>query len=77
MKYAYSNSLEGPYERASRPLLKTGDFDLMSPGGATFSEDGTKMVFHAACETGRCMYSIGADIHADGNITLLNPQVYS
>ncbi|KAK1147302.1 hypothetical protein N8T08_001379 [Aspergillus melleus] len=71
IKYAYSASLKGPYTRASRALLKKGDFDLESPGGATVSSDGTRMVFHANCEGNRrCMYVAGLNITAGSPITL-------
>lgn len=70
VKYAHSLSIKGPYVRAPRPLLQTGDFNLTSPGGATVSPDGTKMVFHANCATGRCMFVAGIDIHSNYTITL-------
>ncbi|PYH48956.1 glycoside hydrolase family 43 protein [Aspergillus saccharolyticus JOP 1030-1] len=69
VKYAYATSLKGPYTRANRPLLKTGDFDLISPGGATVSRDGTKMVFHANCGKLRCLYAAAITIHANSTIT--------
>lgn len=70
VKYAYSVSVKGPYQRAARPLLQTGDFGLVSPGGATASIDGTKMVFHANCPTGRCMFVAGLNFSADATITI-------
>ncbi|KAI5205952.1 Arabinanase/levansucrase/invertase [Aureobasidium subglaciale] len=54
VKYAWSKNIEGPYRRASKPLLKTDDFDLNAPGsiGLTDLGDGTfGMVFHARVET--------------------------
>lgn len=53
--YAYATSITGPWTKQSypnAPLLVTGtgtsnDGDLSAPGGADFSVDGTKMVFHA------------------------------
>ncbi|KAM0112594.1 hypothetical protein ACP6JB_001635 [Aspergillus fumigatus] len=55
VKYAYSTSLKGPYKRAARALVRTGDFDLTSPGGATVAPDGTFMIFHANCAPKRCI----------------------
>jgi beta-xylosidase len=62
VKYATSTFVKGPYDRASMPLLQTGDYGLTSPGGASISRDGTKMVFHANCPTGRCMYATAVEI---------------
>ncbi|GKT58773.1 glycosyl hydrolase family 43 protein [Colletotrichum tofieldiae] len=59
VNYATSKSLKGPYTRASRMLLQTGDFNLTAPGGATSVDGGGQMVFHGNCpETSpqRCMY---------------------
>lgn len=69
VKFATSTSLKGPYKRAKRALLKTGDYGLIAPGGATVSRDGTKMVFHADCEEYRCMYAAGIKIHSNETIT--------
>ena len=66
MKYASAETLRGPYRRARRALLKTGDFGLKAPGGATVSADGSRMVFHADCgrqsSRKRCMYVAGLDM---------------
>ncbi|KAI9929964.1 hypothetical protein AWENTII_003584 [Aspergillus wentii] len=71
VKYAHSTSLKGPYKRADRPLLRTGDFGLESPGGATVSHDGTRMVFHANCDLiFRCMYAAAININLNSTITL-------
>ncbi|OJD16686.1 hypothetical protein AJ78_03156 [Emergomyces pasteurianus Ep9510] len=59
VKYATAREIAGPYTRAKKPLLKSGDFGLVSPGGATVSKDGKKIVFHADCAEGRCMW-VGA-----------------
>ncbi|GKT49161.1 putative arabinogalactan endo-beta-1,4-galactanase A [Colletotrichum spaethianum] len=59
VNYATSKSLKGPYQRASRMLLKTGDFNLTAPGGATSVVGGGQMVFHGNCpktSPQRCMY---------------------
>lgn len=72
IKYATSSSLRGPYIRAKRPLLQSGDFGLSGPGGATISHDGTKMVFHANCEDVRCMYVAGIHINSTGPTVTLS-----
>ncbi|KAK2024998.1 glycosyl hydrolase family 43 protein [Colletotrichum zoysiae] len=59
VNYATSRSLKGPYQRAPRMLLQTGDFNLTAPGGATSKVGGGQMVFHAVCPgaaPSRCMY---------------------
>lgn len=66
VNYATAKSINGPYKRARRPLLQTGNFDLISPGGAAVSQDGTKILFHGNCSAGRCMYA--------GNVTLEGTQ---
>ncbi|RAL06052.1 glycoside hydrolase family 43 protein [Aspergillus ibericus CBS 121593] len=70
VKYAWSTSLRGPYIRAERPLFRSGDFGLESPGGATASVDGTRMVFHANCgDNDRCMYAAAINISTNHTIT--------
>ncbi|PYI19482.1 Arabinanase/levansucrase/invertase [Aspergillus violaceofuscus CBS 115571] len=69
VKYAYATSLKGPYTRADRALFKTGDFGLKSPGGATVSRDGTRIVFHANCGKLRCLHAAAIAIHANSTIT--------
>ena len=64
VKYAWSdNGVEGPYQRirtsGKESLLRTPDFGLNGPGGATASttKDGEMfLAFHGNCEKGRCMY---------------------
>ncbi|KAK1972811.1 glycosyl hydrolase family 43 protein [Colletotrichum sublineola] len=59
VNYATSKSLKGPYQRAPRMLLQTGDFNLTAPGGATSVVGGGQMVFHGDCGgvgLTRCMY---------------------
>ncbi|PKY06390.1 Arabinanase/levansucrase/invertase [Aspergillus campestris IBT 28561] len=69
MKYASAETLRGPYTRARRALLKTGDFGLKAPGGATVSANGSRMVFHADCgrqsSWKRCRYVAGVDMGND------------
>lgn len=69
IKFAWSQSLKGPYQRAPQSLLKTRDYGLRSPGGATVSRDGKKMVFHAYCgQVDRCMYVAAIDINLNETI---------
>ncbi|KAI1075624.1 glycoside hydrolase family 43 protein [Whalleya microplaca] len=59
VNYATSSSLEGPYQRADKPILITGQYNMRAPGGATgiFYEDGIGVAFHADCPAGRCLYT--------------------
>lgn len=53
-----SGDISGPYVRAEGPLLQTGSFGLVSPGGATSVAEGPGvLVFHANCPQGRCMHA--------------------
>lgn len=64
IKYAWSTSIQGPYQRAAEPLLQTGDFGLSAPGGPTTAKIrgllGSKdiMGFHGNCPGGRCFYTV-------------------
>lgn len=57
VNYATASSITGPYTRYG-PLLKTGDYNLTAPGGASIYSDGHHMVFHADDPTvsNRAMY---------------------
>ena len=45
--YATATSIDGPYTKAGRPLLITGDGpDLVGPGGLDIITDGAMVVFH-------------------------------
>jgi beta-xylosidase len=57
VKYAIADKITGPYVRSSIPLLQTGDFGLTAPGGATSVVTADKMVFHANCPAGRCLFA--------------------
>ncbi|KAI1138646.1 glycoside hydrolase family 43 protein [Hypoxylon sp. FL0543] len=59
VNYATSMSLQGPYQRAERPMIRTGEYSLQAPGGATAVNvrDKVGIVFHANCPAGRCMYT--------------------
>ncbi|KAI9710998.1 MAG: hypothetical protein M1820_002436 [Bogoriella megaspora] len=46
VSYAVADSIEGPYVKASKPLFAAGKLGLDGPGGASVSEDGSKIVFH-------------------------------
>lgn len=66
VSYATASKVTGPYIKASAPLLKTGHESdvgpLTAPGGSDFSEDGSRIVFHAFkngenVTDGRAMYT--------------------
>jgi len=57
VKYAVATSITGPYTRKGS-LLKTGQYGLTSPGGASPTPGGDVLLFHANCDQGRCMYTI-------------------
>lgn len=56
VRYATSESLTGPFTKAEEPLLITGDWGFDAPGGATVSDDGKTIMFHANCAAGRCSF---------------------
>lgn len=78
VSYATASALTGPYTKAqapNAPLLVSGDpsnvGDLAGPGGADFSADGLKIVFHAFengqnIDDGRAMYV--ADVSVSGGV---------
>lgn len=53
-KYAVSRQILGPYVKAKKPLLLSGDFGgkLKSPGGAEVSPDASRIMFHADRKAG-------------------------
>ncbi|KAI1799954.1 glycoside hydrolase family 43 protein [Daldinia bambusicola] len=59
VNYATSTSLTGPFQRAQRPVIKSGEYTLHAPGGATAVHVGDKVgiAFHADCQQGRCMHT--------------------
>lgn len=62
VKYATATNIKGPYTRKGR-LLKTGDYGLQGPGGASPTPGGDVLLFHATCELGfsditRCLHTI-------------------
>ncbi|KAM7203743.1 Glycosyl hydrolase, five-bladed beta-propellor domain containing protein [Rhypophila sp. PSN 637] len=73
VNYATAENVTGPYRRAGdgRPLIWTGSggFNLTAPGGATgWSTDHGRgrLVFHADCEMGRCLFEMGFEVRIDG-----------
>ncbi|KAI4231214.1 MAG: hypothetical protein LQ349_005748 [Xanthoria aureola] len=52
--YAVSRQILGPYVKAKKPLLLSGDFGgkLKSPGGAEVSADAGRIMFHADRKAG-------------------------
>ncbi|KAI1390829.1 glycoside hydrolase family 43 protein [Hypoxylon trugodes] len=64
VNYATSMSVSGPYTRAKQPLLRTGEYGLQAPGGATavHVRDKIGVVYHANCQEGRCMHTSPTDI---------------
>ncbi|KAI0119267.1 glycoside hydrolase family 43 protein [Daldinia grandis] len=59
VNYATSTSLKGPFQRAQHPIIKSGEYTLQAPGGATAVHVGDKVgiAFHADCQQGRCMHT--------------------
>ncbi|KAJ5893627.1 hypothetical protein N7495_005318 [Penicillium taxi] len=82
ISYATADVITGPYTKAQTPdgpLLVTGDpsnvGDLSGPGGADFTSDGTRIVFHAFkngkdISDGRAMY-VASIYPSGGVITIL------
>ncbi|KAJ9143727.1 Glycosyl hydrolase family 43 protein [Pleurostoma richardsiae] len=64
VKYAVSSDgVLGPYVRTeSGSLIKTGDYGVTAPGGATSVEGGGSLVFHADCDAGRCLFETGFSV---------------
>lgn len=59
VNYATSTSVFGPFQRAPHPMIRTGEYTLQAPGGATAVNVGDQVgiAFHANCPGGRCMYT--------------------
>lgn len=61
VNYATATSVKGPFQRAPRPMIRTGEYSLQAPGGASAVHvDGrVGVAFHANCPTGpgRCMHT--------------------
>lgn len=57
VNYAISDSIKGPYTRASRPLFITGDNGLVAPGGMAIHSDAQHMLFHANSGNGRALHA--------------------
>ena len=62
ISYAFADKITGPYKK-SGPLAVSGTEGLKSPGGASVTEDGTKIAFHAGTGHGtRGLYTANIDI---------------
>ncbi|KAI2606541.1 glycoside hydrolase family 43 protein [Hypoxylon sp. NC1633] len=59
VNYATASSVKGPFQRAQRPMIRTGEYTLQAPGGATavHVDDRVGIAFHANCQQGRCMHT--------------------
>lgn len=68
VKYAVATSITGPYTRKGQ-LLATGAYGLTSPGGAESTPGGDVLLFHANCDSGRCLHTIDMSI-SGGVVTL-------
>jgi beta-xylosidase len=72
LKYATASNISGPYTRADRPLLQTGDWGLLhAPGSAGLLADGEggwDVVFHArvAGEQGRVRAMFSGKLRFEG-----------
>lgn len=67
VRWATATSVAGPYLKNNVELVQTGDYGTISPGGATVSRSGDRMVFHGWCDSSkeaRCMYA--ADVNLSG-----------
>jgi beta-xylosidase len=56
ISWARATAITGPYTRMYT-MLRSGMFDLTSPGGASVASDGKHMVFHANHNGGRAMFA--------------------
>lgn len=66
-KYAWADSVTGPYTRATETLLQSPDLGLRGPGGATSTEEGLKfLALHGYCgDSGRCFYVVPFEFEQD------------
>lgn len=71
MNYATAERITGPYKRAKKPLMQTGDFGLTAPGGADIWSDGKNLVFHAeqGSDGSRAMYA--ATVTINGTVAVV------
>ncbi|KAK3072057.1 hypothetical protein LTR53_007529 [Teratosphaeriaceae sp. CCFEE 6253] len=72
VKYATARSITGPYTRAKRPLLQSGDFGLLAPGSVGIHEDGRgsyHMAFQARISSpqGRIRALFTTELHLEGD----------
>jgi beta-xylosidase len=72
LKYATASNISGPYTRADRLLLQTGDWNMLhAPGSASLLADGEggwDLVFHArvAAEQGRIRAMFSGKLRFEG-----------
>lgn len=76
LKYATAKSISGPYTRAKRELLRTGDWDLEAPGSPGLFPDGKgkwNLVFHARVtgEQGRVRAMFTGKVELEGDVARL------
>ncbi|KAI0884349.1 glycoside hydrolase family 43 protein [Annulohypoxylon maeteangense] len=59
VNYATASSLTGPFERADDPMIRTGEYNLRAPGGATAVNvrNQVGIAYHANCPAGRCLHT--------------------
>ena len=60
--FAVADAITGPYTKMG-PLLVTGDFGLLSPGGADITSAGSFMAYHAGPPGARFMYTSNTAIN--------------
>ncbi|KAM7196512.1 Arabinanase/levansucrase/invertase [Naviculisporaceae sp. PSN 640] len=84
VNYATAENVTGPYTRAKdgKPLIATGmvlgGFNLTAPGGGTAIEGGVeggaggRLVFHANCPQGRCLFETAWTVDWDGVVRLVD-----
>ncbi|KAM0716022.1 hypothetical protein Q7P37_008536 [Cladosporium fusiforme] len=73
LKYATADNITGPYKRAERELLRTGDWDLEAPGSPGLFPDGKgkwNLAFHARVkgEQGKVRAMFSGKVELEGNI---------
>jgi len=69
VRFATAASVSGPFYKGNASLVRTGQFNLTSPGGGTVwaagGEEGPRLLFHGFCrEEVRCTYAAELEIGA-------------
>ncbi|PWY71830.1 endo-arabinase [Aspergillus sclerotioniger CBS 115572] len=63
VRWATAKSITGPYTKTGAQLVKSGDYNLVSPGGGTVCGCGDRMLFHGFCGNNRrCTYAADLSI---------------